>query len=76
MLYAVQAADLERTEDGKWKFVIASNGLERDRTTEEGRGVHCDENRLKHRGDSLWIRKNVKKLPPNFQNIKIFTSRN
>ena len=35
--------DLERTEDGRWKFVIASNGLERDRTTEEGRGVHCDE---------------------------------
>ncbi|OUN25185.1 flavodoxin family protein [Pseudoflavonifractor sp. An85] len=35
--------DLEKTEDGKWRFVIASNGLERDRTTEEGRGVHCDE---------------------------------
>jgi len=35
--------DLERTPDGKWKFVIAANGLERDRTTEEGRGVHCDE---------------------------------
>ncbi len=35
--------DLEKTEDGKWKFVIAANGLERDRTTEEGRGVHCDE---------------------------------
>ena len=35
--------DLEKTEDGKWKFVIASNGLERDRTTEKGRGVHCDE---------------------------------
>ena len=35
--------DLVKTEDGKWKFVIAENGLERDRTTEEGRGVHCDE---------------------------------
>ena len=35
--------DLEKTSDGKWKFVIAANGLERDRTTEEGRGVHCDE---------------------------------
>ena len=31
------------SEDGRWKFVIAENGLERDRTTEEGRGVHCDE---------------------------------
>ena len=35
--------DLEKTADGKWKFVIAPNGLERDRTTEEGRGVHCEE---------------------------------
>ena len=35
--------DLVKTEDGKWKFVIAANGLERDRTSEEGRGVHCDE---------------------------------
>ena len=34
---------LEQTEDGRWKFVIAENGLERDRTTEESRGVHCDE---------------------------------
>ena len=33
---------LEQTGDGRWKFVIAENGLERDRTTEEGRGVHCD----------------------------------
>lgn len=35
--------DLEKTEDGKWKFVIADNGLIRDRTTEEGRSIHCDE---------------------------------
>lgn len=35
--------DLVKTEDGKWRFVIAANGLERDRTSEEGRGVHCDE---------------------------------
>ena len=34
--------DLEKTPDGKWKFVIAANGLERDRTTEEGRGIHGD----------------------------------
>ena len=34
--------DIERS-NGKWKFVIAENGLERDRTTEEGRGIHCDE---------------------------------
>lgn len=35
--------DLEKGENGKWKFVIAPNGLIRDRTTEEGRGIHCDE---------------------------------
>ena len=35
--------DLVKTDDGKWKFVIAANGLARDRTSEEGRGVHCDE---------------------------------
>lgn len=34
---------LEQTPEDKWKFVIAENGLERDRTIEEGRGVHCDE---------------------------------
>lgn len=35
--------DLERTPEGKWKFVIAPNGLIRDRTTDEGRGIHGDE---------------------------------
>lgn len=34
---------LEQAPEGKWKFVIAENGLEWDRTIEEGRGVHCDE---------------------------------
>ena len=27
---------LEQTEDGRWKFVIAENGLERDRTKTQG----------------------------------------
>lgn len=35
--------DLEKTEDGKFKFVIAENGLCRDRTTVEGRGEHIKE---------------------------------
>ena len=34
---------LEQTEDGKWKFVIQKNGLLKDRTTVEGRGLHLDE---------------------------------
>lgn len=35
--------DLERGEDGKWRFVIAENGLIRDRTTDEGREHHLRE---------------------------------
>lgn len=35
--------DLEKTEDGKWKFVIAENGFCRDRTTHEGVKAHLDE---------------------------------
>lgn len=35
--------DLEKTESGKWKFVIAENGLVRDRTTVEGREHHLRE---------------------------------
>lgn len=35
--------DLEKTPEGKWKFVIQSDGLLKDRTTVEGRGLHLDE---------------------------------
>ncbi len=35
--------NLEKTEDGKWKFVIQDNGFLKDRTTVEGRGLHLDE---------------------------------
>ena len=34
---------LEKTEDGKWKFVIQSNGRLKDRTTVKGRALHLDE---------------------------------
>ena len=34
---------LEKTEDGKWKFVIQEDGLLKDRTTVAGRGLHLDE---------------------------------
>ena len=34
--------NLVQTEDGKWKFVIQENGLLKDRTTVEGRGLHLD----------------------------------
>ncbi len=34
---------LEKTEDGKWKFVIQSDGLLKDRTTVKGRALHLDE---------------------------------
>ena len=35
--------DLEKTPEGKWKFVIQENGLCRDRTTVEGRAHHLEE---------------------------------
>lgn len=35
--------DLEKDENGKWKFVIAPDGLIRDRTTDEGRELHLEE---------------------------------
>ena len=34
---------LEKTEDGKWKFVISEDGLLKDRTTVEGRAKHLEE---------------------------------
>lgn len=34
---------LEQTPDGKWKFKIQENGLEKDRTTVEGRAKHLQE---------------------------------
>ncbi len=35
--------NLEKTEDGKWKFVIQEDGLLKDRTTVEGRARHLEE---------------------------------
>ncbi|MBR1892639.1 MAG: flavodoxin family protein [Lachnospiraceae bacterium] len=35
--------NLEKTEDGKWKFVIQKDGLYKDRTTVEGRARHLEE---------------------------------
>lgn len=34
---------LEKTEEGKWKFVIQKDGLLKDRTTVEGRARHLEE---------------------------------
>lgn len=34
---------LEKTEDGKWKFVIQEDGLLKDRTTVAGRAKHLEE---------------------------------
>ena len=34
---------LEKTEDGKWKFVIQEDGLLKDRTTVPGRAKHLEE---------------------------------
>lgn len=35
--------NLEKTEDGKWKFVIQEDGYKKDRTTIAGRALHLEE---------------------------------
>ena len=35
--------DLERTGDGKWRFVIQKDGYLKDRTTVAGRAKHLEE---------------------------------
>ncbi len=69
--------DLEKTEDGKWKFVIAENGLSRDRTDTKGRGCHVEE--IIHTQGGFYTEENlaivkekfVKYKDLNFSTIKI-----
>lgn len=49
--------DLVKTQDNKWKFVIAPNGLSRDRTTQEGRGHHLDE--INHTQGGFYTKENM-----------------
>lgn len=48
---------LEKTEDNNWKFVIQENGLDRDRTTVEGRAKHLDE--IAHTQGGFFTKENL-----------------
>lgn len=60
--------DLEKTEDGKWKFVIAENGLCRDRTTVEGRTHHLREIEATQGG--FYTEENLKVVKEKFEKYK------
>ena len=48
---------LEKTEVGSWKFVIQEDGLERDRTTVEGRSKHLVE--ISHTQGGFYTKENL-----------------
>ncbi len=63
--------DLEKTKKGKWKFVIAENGLCRDRTDIKGRTHHVEE--ITHTQGGFYTAENlaiVKEKFPKYKNIK------
>lgn len=60
--------NLEKTEDGKWKFVIAENGLCRDRTTVEGRQRHFEE--ISHTQGGFFTEENLAAVKEKFVKYK------
>ena len=60
--------DLEKTEDGKWKFVIAENGFCRDRTTHEGVTAHLDE--IAHTQGGFYTEENLAIVKEKFVKYK------
>ncbi|MDS0528560.1 flavodoxin family protein [Clostridium sp. SHJSY1] len=60
--------DLEKTKDGKWKFVIAENGLCRDRTTSEGIKAHLDE--ISHTQGGFYTKENLAIVKEKFVKYK------
>ncbi len=60
--------DLEKTEDGKWKFVIAEDGLCRDRTTTEGREHHIRE--ISHTQGGFYTDENAAIVKEKFKKYK------
>ena len=59
---------LQKTEDGKWKFVIEKNGLVHDRTTREGRNNHVKEIIATQGG--FYTEENLKIVNEKFQKYK------
>ena len=48
---------LEKTEENTWKFVIQEDGLDRDRTTVEGRAKHLVE--IAHTQGGFYTKENL-----------------
>lgn len=66
--------DLEKDENGEWKFVIAEDGLSRDRTTDEGREHHLVE--IKHTQGGFYTEENIKTVKEKiekYRNLKFPT---
>lgn len=66
--------NLEKTEEGKWKFVIQEDGLSRDRTDTEGRQEHVKE--IIHTQGGFYTEENLKKVNEKYakyENLKFPT---
>ena len=60
--------NLEKSETGKWKFVIQEDGLCRDRTTVEGREEHLKE--IMHTQGGFYTEENLSKVKERFDKYK------
>ena len=60
--------NLEKSEDGKWKFVIQEDGLCRDRTTVEGREEHLKE--IMHTQGGFYTEENLAIVKERFDKYK------
>ncbi|MEN8076030.1 flavodoxin family protein [Clostridioides difficile] len=60
--------NLEKSEEGKWKFVIQEDGLCRDRTTVEGREEHLKE--IMHTQGGFYTPENLAKVKEKFDKYK------
>ncbi|CUU48791.1 flavodoxin family protein [Clostridium beijerinckii] len=60
--------NLEKTEEGKWKFVIQEDGLIRDRTSVEGRGHHVKE--IMHTQGGFYTDENLAVVKEKFAKYK------
>ena len=60
--------NLEKTEEGKWKFVIQEDGLSRDRTDTEGRQHHVKE--IMHTQGGFYTPENLATVKEKFTKYK------
>ena len=58
----------EKTEEGKWKFVIQEDGLSRDRTDTEGRAEHVKE--IMHTQGGFYTPENLATVKEKFDKYK------